>query len=311
MKILVTGGAGFIGRHLVKGLIEDRHHVVVFDNLSNSSEKMLSFISGKFSFVKADITDYKQILGAVSGVDLVIHLAAIISVRDSVNNPEKTRRVNVTGTENLIKACVKNNVKNLIAVSSAAVYGDLPSAKDSLNERSQTKPTSPYGKSKLEMEDLVKQYSAANSINSVILRFFNVYGPGQSGEYAGVISKFAQNIKEERPLLIYGDGLQTRDFVNIQDVIDLIYHAISRMEGKQSSIYNIASGKSVTIQYLAEVMNEVSGKNLDIQYERPRESDIRYSQTDISLARKELDYCPKIELRDGIKNLLRYYSMSS
>ncbi len=241
----------------------------------------------------------------------MIHLAAIISVRDSVNNPEKTRRVNVTGTENLIKACVKNNVKNLIAVSSAAVYGDLPSAKDSLNERSQTKPTSPYGKSKLEMEDLVKRYSAANSINSVILRFFNVYGPGQSDEYAGVISKFAQNIKEERPLLIYGDGLQTRDFVNIQDVIDLIYHAISRMEGKQSSIYNIASGKSVTIQYLAEVMNEVSGKNLDIQYERPRESDIRYSQTDISLARKELDYCPKIELRDGIKNLLRYYSMSS
>ena len=265
---------------------------------------MLSFISGEFSFVKADITDYNQISGAVSGVDLVIHLAAIISVRDSVNNPEKTRRVNVTGTENLIKACVKNNVKNLIAVSSAAVYGDSPLTKDSLNEKSQTKPTSPYGKSKLEMEDLVKRYSATNSINSVILRFFNVYGPSQSDEYAGVISKFAQNIEEERPLVIYGDGLQTRDFVNIQDVIDSICHTISRMEGKRSSTYNIASGKSVTIQYLAEVMNEVSGKNLDIQYEKPREGDIRYSQADISLARKELDYCPKIDLRDGIKNLL-------
>lgn len=288
----------------MKGLIEDRHHVVVFDNLSNSSEKMLSFISGKFSFVKADITDYNQISGAISGVDLVIHLAAIISVRDSVNNPEKTRRVNVTGTENLIKACVKNNVKNLIAVSSAAVYGDSPLAKDSLNEKSETKPTSPYGESKLEMEDLVKRYSASNSINSVILRFFNVYGPGQSDEYAGVISKFAQNIKEERPLVIYGDGLQTRDFINIQDVIDSICHTISRMEGKRSSTYNIASGKSITIQHLAEVMNEVSGKNLDIQYERSREGDIRYSQADISLARKELDYCPKIELRDGIKNLL-------
>ena len=271
---------------------------------------MLSFISGKFSFVKADITDYNQISGAVSGVDLVIHLAAIISVRDSVNNPEKTRRVNVTGTENLIKACVKNNVKNLIAVSSAAVYGDSPSTKDSLNEKSETKPTSPYGKSKLEMEDLVKRYSASNSINSVILRFFNVYGPGQSDEYAGVISKFAQNIKEERPLVIYGDGLQTRDFVNIQDVIDSICHTISRMEGKRSSIYNIASDKSITIQHLAEVMNEVSGKNLDIQYEKPREGDIRYSQADISLARKELDYCPKIELRDGIKNLLRYHSIN-
>lgn len=311
MKVLVTGGAGFIGRHLVMGLIENRHHVVVFDNLSNTSEKMLSFISGEFSFVKADITDYNQISVAVSGVDLVIHLAAIISVKDSVNNPEKTRHVNVTGTENLIKACVKNNVKNLIAVSSAAVYGDSPSAKDSLNEKSETKPTSPYGESKLEMEDLVKRYSASNSINSVILRFFNVYGPGHSDEYAGVISKFAQNIEEERPLVIYGDGLQTRDFVNIQDVIDSIRHTISRMEGKRSSTYNIAAGKSVTIQHLAEVMNEVSGKNPDIQYEKPREGDIRYSQADISLARKELDYCPKIDLRDGIKNLLRYYSMSS
>ena len=304
MKILVTGGAGFIGSHLVKALIEDKHQVVVFDNLSNSSEKLLASISGKFSFIKGDITNYDQVSSAVSGVDLVIHLAALISVKDSVNNPEKTRRVNVTGTENLMKACVKNNVKNLIAVSSAAVYGDSPSTKDSLNEKSETKPTSPYGKSKLEMEDLVKRYSASNSINSVILRFFNVYGPGQSDEYAGVISKFAQNIKEERPLVIYDDGLQTRDFVNIQDVIDSICHSISRMEGKQSSTYNIASGKSVTIQHLAEVMNEVSGKNLDIQYERSREGDIRYSQADISLARKELDYCPKIELRDGIKNLL-------
>jgi len=216
----------------------------------------------------------------------------------------------LTESLTLIKACVKNNVKNLIATSSAAVYGDSPSAKDSLNEKSQTKPTSPYGKSKLEMEDLVKRYSAANSINSVILRFFNVYGPGQSDEYAGVISKFAQNIKEERPLVIYDDGLQTRDFVNIQDVIDSIRYTISRMEERQSSTYNIASGKSVTIQHLAEVMNEVSGKNLDIQCEEPREGDIRYSQADISLARKELDYCPKIELKDGIKNLLRYHSIN-
>jgi len=314
LKFFITGGAGFIGEHLVRSLLTREHQITIFDNFLNSSEDMISHLLDKgVALVKGDITNFEEIAENIPGFDTVIHLASKISVKDSISNPEDTMRVNVEGTVNVLRACVKQKVKNLVVASSAAVYGDLTDPNLLLSEDSQTNPISPYGTSKLAMEQQIKKFSNDYDLNSVILRLFNVYGTGQSDEYAGVITRFAKNIKEEKPLVIYGDGLQTRDFVNIEDVTDSIFHTISRMEGRRGSIYNIASGKSVTIQYLAEVMNTVSGKNLDIQYTEPREGDIRYSQADISLARKELDYFPKVkeldyfpkvELKDGIKNLL-------
>ena len=304
MKILVTGGAGFIGRHLVKALIEERHHVVVFDNLSNSSEKLLRSVSGEFSFVKGDITNYDQISSVVSGVDLVIHLAAMISVNDSVTHPEKTIRINVGGTENLLRACVANHVKNFIATSSAAVYGDLQTPEISLDEKSKTNSISPYGKSKLEMENLIKQFSIENDLNTIILRLFNIYGMGQSSEYAGIISKFSENIRNQEALVIYGDGLQTRDFVSVVDVVDSIKLVMTKIFEKRGAIYNIASGKSITIHGLAKLMLSISGITLEIRNVEPKKGDVRYSNASIELAKSQLGYEPKIILEVGIKNLL-------
>ena len=303
MKILVTGGAGFIGRHLVQALVDDGQ-VIIFDNLSNSSEELLRSISGEFSFVKGDITNYDQISSVVSGVDLVIHLAAMISVNDSIIHPEKTKRINVGGTENLLRACVENNVKNFIAASSAAVYGDLQTPEISLDEKSKTYSISAYGKSKLEMENLIKQFSIDNDLNSIILRLFNSYGEGQTSEYAGVISKFAENIRNHEPLVIFGDGLQTRDFVSVVDIVNSIKLAVEKISGKRGDIYNIASGKSITIHDLAKLMLSISGTNLETRNVEPKKGDIRYSKVSIELAKSQIGYEPKIILEDGIKNLL-------
>ena len=277
MKILVTGGAGFIGRHLIQALVDDIQ-VIIFDNLSNSSEELLRSVSSKFSFVKGDITNYDQISSVVSGVDLVIHLAAMISVNDSIIHPEKTKRINVGGTEKLLRACVANNVKNFIAVSSAAVYGDLQTPEISLDEKSQTNPISAYGQSKLEMENLIKQFSINNDLNSII--------------------------RNHEPLVIFGDGLQTRDFVSVVDIVDSIKLAVEKISGKRGAIYNIASGKSITIQELAKLMLSISRTNLEIKNVEPKKGDIRYSKVSIELAKSQLGYEPKIILEDGIKNIL-------
>jgi len=184
--------------------------------------------------------------------------------------------------------------------SSAAVYGE-GSSDVKLTERSKTNPISPYGESKVKMEQEIKQFVSKNDINCIVLRFFNIYGIGQSDEYAGVITKFIERISRNKPLEIFGDGMQTRDFVAVHDVINSIHNAIS--SGK-SGIYNIASGNAVTIKQLAELMISASGKKLEIQYTATKEGDIKHSQADISLAKNKLGYFPKFEL-DRIKDLLR------
>jgi len=202
MNILVTGGAGFIGRHLVKSLLKSGYKVTIFDNFSNSSEKQIaSLVDDGLNVIRGDITDYESLLNSLSGNDLVIHLAAQISVQKSIDDPEFTNKVNVEGTVNLLKACVKQNIKKIIFVSSAAVYGvpdELP-----LSEKSQTKPISPYGESKLAMEKSLEEFSQSNDLNCIILRLFNAYGEGQSIEYAGVITKFLEKIQSDKPLIIF------------------------------------------------------------------------------------------------------------
>jgi len=184
--------------------------------------------------------------------------------------------------------------------SSAAVYGE-GSSDVKLTEKSKTNPISPYGESKVKMEQEIREFASKHDIDCVILRFFNIYGVGQSDEYAGVITKFIERIARNKPLEIFGDGMQTRDFVAVYDVINSIHNAIS--SGK-SGIYNIASGKAVTIKELAEQMISVSGKKLEIKYSTAKKDDIRFSQADISLAKNDLGYYPKIELMEGIKGLL-------
>ncbi len=301
MRVLVTGGAGFIGRHLAESLLEKGYLVTIFDNFSNSTKgSVSSLVDIGVAVTEGDITKPLEISDAAKNQDVVIHLAAKISVSESISNPSKTFRVNVNGTRNVLDACKKNNVKKLIVASSAAVYGEgSPNVK--LTEESETNPVSPYGESKLKMEQMIKDFVLKHKINCVILRFFNIYGIGQSDEYAGVITKFINKITEKKSLEIFGDGLQTRDFVSIYDVINSIQNVLS---SNKNGIYNIGSGKATTIKEISEMIISMAEKEVDIKYSSPKKGDIKFSVGDISLAKKDLKYKPKFELKEKIKQLL-------
>jgi len=282
LKVFVTGGAGFIGRHLVKSFLEKNFQVTIFDNFSNSSKDMISDLldNDEVNLVKGDITIQDQVSNAISGHDVVIHLAAKIGVENSIKFPEETFLTNVGGTINVLNACVKHEIKNTIAASTAAVYGESK-PNTPISENQKTHPLSPYAESKLKMEELIQSFSKKHNLNSIILRIFNVYGIGQSDEYAGVITKFLEKISKNESLEIFGNGQQTRDFVSIQDVVNSISCAISNIENKRGSIYNIASGKSISIKKLADLMISFSRKKLDIQCKKSKEGDIEHSVASI------------------------------
>jgi UDP-glucose 4-epimerase len=301
MKVLVTGGAGFIGKHLVRSLLEKGNSVTIFDNFSNSTkESISSLVEMGVKIIEGDITKHLEIINAVKDQEVVIHLAAKISVSESISNPLETFRVNVDGTRNVLAASEKNNVKKLIAASSAAVYGE-GSPDVNLTEKSETNPISPYGESKVKMEQEIRGFASKHEINCIILRFFNIYGIGQTKEYAGVITKFMERSLQEKPLEIFGNGMQTRDFVSIEDAVKSIHNSISN---DKSGTYNIASGKVITIKELADMILSISGKKLEIKHLPIKIGDIIYSQSDISLAKKNLQYYPKFELRENIRELL-------
>ena len=297
MKIVVTGGAGFIGLHLVNHLLKEENQITILDNFSNSDKNLTKILQHKnLKIIEGDIRKIDDMNNCLKEQDIVIHLAAKISVSQSILNPSETFEVNVDGTKNVLEACKKNYVKKIIIASSAAVYGEGSSGMK-LIESAKTNPISPYGKSKLKMEQEIEKN---NKIDCVILRFFNIFGIGQTPEYAGVITKFIEMISSNKPLEIFGDGMQTRDFVSINDVVESIYDAIKN--GKNGT-YNIASGKAITINELAEFMISLSKKDLEIHHISEKHGDIRYSEADISLAKSKIGYVPKLGLNE-IKNML-------
>jgi len=300
MRILVTGGAGFIGKYLVKSLLEKGNIISILDNFSNSDKKSISSFEDRgIKVFEGDITNFDDIVKATKDQDLVIHLAAKISVEESIKNPSETFRINIDGTKNVLYSCEKNNVKKLIVASSAAVYGE-GNQNVKLTEQSKTNPISPYGESKIKMEEEITKFCSVNRINYIILRFFNIYGVGQTLEYARVITKFLERIEENKSLKVFGDGTQTRDFVSIHDVIDSIYNAITY---NKNGIFNIGSGNAITIKELGKLMISLSEKQLDIQNVSSKKGDIKYSEGDILLAKENLTYIPKLDLRKGIKKL--------
>ena len=302
----MTGGAGFIGRYCVRSFLEKNYKVTIFDNLSNSSENSISDLLEKgVKLVKGDITIQDQVSRAISEHDVVIHLAAKNNVEESIKFPEQTFSTNIDGTKNILNSCVEHGIKNIIAASSAAVYGEPENTNLTISEGDTTNPTSPYGESKLRMEQLIQSFSKEHNLNSIILRIFNVYGKGQSPEYAGVITKFLDKISKNEDLVIFGDGLQTRDFVAIHDVVNSIHNSLSKIEGKRGNLYNIARGESITIKDLASLMISISGKNLLLKYSPKIKGDIRFSQANISLAEKNLSFQPKTTLKEGIERLLK------
>ncbi|MDH3678093.1 MAG: NAD-dependent epimerase/dehydratase family protein [Nitrosopumilus sp.] len=303
MNFFITGGAGFIGSHLVTALINLGKKITIYDNFSNSSKDKISpLIQKRVNIIEGDILDFDKLSESMKGHDIVIHLATQIDVNESIKNPDFTKKVNVDGTINVLNLCKTNKIKNFIALSSAAVYGnsnDLP-----LKETSTLKPISPYGQSKLDMEKEIQNFSENNDLNSIILRPFNVFGKGQTDVYAGVITKFCNNIKNNRSLVIFGDGTFTRDFVHVSDVVQAIINASNKIEGKKGRVYNISSEKKTSIQELAELILSISGKTLEINHLPTKTGDIPHSLASSELAEKELEYVPKTFLKKGLKDLL-------
>jgi UDP-glucose 4-epimerase len=303
LKVLVTGGAGFIGSHLVDKLGKKNCKVTVFDDLSNGRIDNLKnhLLRGTISFIEGNILDPEKVKEAVVGSDAVVHLAAVVSVPFSVLNPKTTYEVNVYGTKLLLDQSIANGVKKFILISSCAVYGEPHYTPT--DELHSTNPLSPYAESKLEAESICLK-SSVNGLETVALRLFNVYGPRQTQDgYAGVISSFTERLVKGNPLTIHGDGLQTRDFVHVSDVAEAIWLTLNArsVEG----IFNIASGRAVKIIELAEVMAELMDHDQTrIVFDKPREGDIRHSHGDFSKAREMLGYRPRKELRRGLKELL-------
>jgi len=301
MRIFITGGAGFIGIHLCKKLLELNHDVTVYDNFSNSSqENFISTINQKVTLIFGDILDNPKLVTSMKNHDVVIHLAAKISVPESIKNPQLTFDVNVNGTQNVLNACLKNNITKIIVASTAAVYQNS-STKIILDEASPVEPQSPYGQSKLEMENKIIDFASVHNIDATILRFFNVFGIGQSLEYAGVITKFKENIQNKSPLIIFGDGTAIRDFVHVDDVIDAIILGIAP---SKNSIYNIASEISTSISDLAKMMITISHEDIVISYNPLRIGEIMFSAADISFAKENLNFTPKVSLKHGLEQFM-------
>jgi len=299
-RVLVTGGAGFVGSHLVNSLLKEGHRVVALDNLSTGAIENLPVRRKKgFLFIKGDIRDNNDVRKALNDVDVVFHMAAIIDVPLSVKKPLIVNDVNVSGTLKLLEACLKHDVRRFIYASSCAVYGApqyLP-----IDENHPIIPQSPYGISKLTSEHFCRIFHEIHGLETISLRFFNIYGKRQvKGPYSGVITKFAERLKEKKSPVIFGDGEQTRDFLHVNDAVNACMLAL-RNKTYVGKIINIGSGKETTINELVSLLIELSAKtNIKPVYKPPRKGDILRSWANIEKAKKLLGYQPKVDLESGL-----------
>jgi UDP-glucose 4-epimerase len=300
-KVIVTGGAGFIGSHLSDELVRRGHKVIILDNMSTGRMSNIEPFLGKAEFVQGSVTDLPLLKKLFSGVDYVFHQAAIPSVPRSVKNPRASHNANITGTLNVLLAASDNGVKKVVYASSSSVYGEsetLPKVEDMTPN-----PQSPYAVTKLAGEYYCKVFQEIYGLNTVCLRYFNVYGPRQDPDspYAAVIPIFFNNALAGKPPVIFGDGEQSRDFTFVKDVAGV---NILAAETKATGILNIGSSKRVTINHLARLIIELAG-NTAIKpiYKDPRPGDIVHSLADISRA-ESFGYQPKYSLEEGLKETL-------
>ena len=307
MRILVTGGAGFIGGHLVERLITNGHHVTVFDNFSAGKRSNLANVLRSKSLViaRGDVRRIHRLLPKLERVDRVCHLAALTDVQASIRDPVLTSEVNLTGTLRVLEAARKLGAERVVFASSAAVYGS-PSTFP-VTEEVDAAPISPYGASKAASELYCRSFEENHGIETVSLRYFNVYGPRQaSSQYSGVISIFARRLLRRLPLRIFGDGSQSRDFVFVADAVEATIAALEKT--LRSRVFNIASGRETTILSLAEKMQEIVGVSSQLRFESPRKGDIKRSVADISRARSELNFFPRSSLHDGLTATIQWFS---
>ena len=295
MKFVITGGAGFIGSHIAKYLVNKNHNVTIVDNLSRGRLENLFKITEQIEFKKIDILDFNSLKEVISNSDGVFHQAALTSVPESFTQKEKYHNVNVKGTENIFKLA-KEFEKKVVYASSSSIYGNTTSIP--IQENFVKNPINPYGVTKLDDEKLAEKYHNLG-VSIIGLRYFNVYGIGQTNDYAGVITKFIDQINLNESPIIFGNGTHTRDFISVEDVAKA--NLLSMESNTDFSFLNIGTGISTSIKTLAEIMIDLSGKTLEISYDDLPLGDVKESLADVSLAKKLINWNYEISLKNGLK----------
>jgi nucleoside-diphosphate-sugar epimerase len=306
-KYVVTGGAGFIGSALVRGLLKQgADRVTVIDNLLTGHEKNLAEVGDSVDFHLVDICDYDAIEPVIAGADVVFHEAAIPSVPRSIKDPVLSHNVNINGTFNVLRAAVSGKVRRVVYAASSSAYGDtlvLPKV-----ETMSPKPKSPYALQKLTGEYYLSVFASCYGLETVSLRYFNVFGPRQdpTSQYSGVLSIFMKSILTGEAPTIFGDGEQSRDFTFVEDVVALNLKA-ARAEGVSGKVFNGGNGGRVTLNQAWELVQKIEGKSLAAKYGTPRAGDVRDSQADTMAAIAELGHSPQFTFEEGMRLTLDWY----
>ncbi|HYA38290.1 MAG TPA: NAD-dependent epimerase/dehydratase family protein [Candidatus Methylomirabilis sp.] len=302
MKVLITGGAGFIGSHLADRLLNSNDKVRILDDLSTGRRENVPR-HGALEFVEGDIRDTGLVERCVRGVDAVVHLAAVASVQASIDDPIRTHQVNFDGTLNLLEAARRNDTRRFLYACSAAVYGDaasIPVAEDNpLN------PLSPYAVDKLAGEYYLLHYHRKYNLPATSFRFFNVFGPRQdpSSPYSGVISIFVDRLQRNLPVTIFGDGVQTRDFVYVEDLVELLARAVRGAEGL-GGVFNVGTGRPHSLLQLLDQLEKLSGRAIERRHEAPRLGDICHSCADVTRLKRVFGSAPDTAFDVGLGRLL-------
>lgn len=306
-KYIVTGGAGFIGSALVRGLLAHGDaQVEVIDNLLTGREENLDEVRARIAFHNADIRCYDRIAPLIEGADTVFHLAAIPSVPRSIHDPQPSHEVNIDGTFNVFRAARQGGVRRVVYAASSSAYGDtevLPKV-----ETMAPRPKSPYAAQKLMGEYYAQVFHSCFNLETVALRYFNVYGPRQdpSSPYSGVLSLFMAALLHRVPPTIFGDGEQTRDFTYVEDVVALTIKA-SQAEGVAGRVFNAGNGNCYSLNFIWELLQEIEGVSLPAEYGPPRPGDVRDSQADTGAAVTALGHAPQFTIEEGLKRTLEWY----
>lgn len=296
---LITGGAGFIGSHLSETLLRD-NDIRVFDALTTGNR---SNVPPEAKFLEADLRQEDKLTNAVAGTDLIFHEAALVSVARSIENPLTSHEINAEATLRLLEAARAQNAR-VVLTSSAAIYGHPESVP--ITEDQSKEPTSPYGLNKLTLDHYARLYHDLYDLETVALRYFNVYGPRQvASDYSGVISIFIDQALSGEDITVHGDGEQTRDFVYIDDVVQANLN--SATTDAVGEAYNVGTGESVTIRELAELIQDITDTDSDIVHTDARTGDIEHSKADISKAKADLGYEPTVSLREGLEQTIEWY----
>lgn len=306
-KILVTGGAGFIGSHLVDRLIEMHNHVIVYDNFDKyytGKEDNISphFGNPNFTLIRGDILDYDMLCKAMKKVKIIFHLAAQVGVRHSFEKPVEANNVNATGTLNVLNAAKKNHLKKIIFASSSSVYG-MPRYMP-IDEKHPTDPISIYGASKLAAEKYCRIHSDLLGLPTIILRYHTVYGPRQRPDMA--IHKWVGRLFADKPPIVYGDGSQTRDFTYVADIVNGTLRA-AEIDGIGGEIFNLGSGSRISVNDVVKLLIKFTGREIEPVYEQPKLGDVSDTHADVSRAEGALGYKAKVTLEEGIKRFIEWF----